>query len=86
MSMAIGYEPGYFTFEKAVERAKRLVAGSNFKNPRILKDLTGPHAGLFTVIVDDADGHPLCTGWVDPSKGPNVLGDETAFTLERKCQ
>ncbi len=86
MSMPIFYHSGYFTFEGAVEDVERILACGDFKNPRIMKNLTGPLAGRFTVMVDDIDGHPLCTGFVDHSKGPNIKGDEDAYTLERKCQ
>lgn len=82
--MPIYYHSGFFTFEAAVEWCKKWTADGGYKNPRIFKNLTGPLTGRFTAMVDETKGHPLCTCWVDHSKGPNELGDESVFTLERK--
>ena len=86
MNPSIFYHSGFFTFEKAIEWAKAEVASGKSKNPRIMKNLTGPLAGRFTAMVDDINGHSLCTGWIDHSNGPNIKGDEAAFTLKRKVQ
>ncbi len=81
---------GWFTFEAAVERCGRLAANPCSVNFRIAKALTGPLAGQFIVIHDTLTGDPdidsMTTGYLDPSRGPNMRGDDSAFTLDRQCE
>lgn len=82
MSMACDYHSGWLTFGKAKEQCEKLVASGKYKHPRVMLNLTGPLAGRFTSMVDDADANWLEGGWLDDTKGPNTPGDPAAFTLD----